>query len=421
MKKTLIAIAAAAAVTTSAFAEITFGAWGRGVLAPIASNGDGTQAFYSTSWGGQPRIGFEINGVSDNVGFRVTMNADSGEKVEIHDEAKIWVKPADFIKVTAGKIQNNTLYGNWCYGSWNWLRPSFIDDEGITFGRFEDKGMQIELFPVEGLYLAVGVPLKNNGWGTGDWAYTAETAENKPNEGKYVQDVGEAYRASVVHAAYTIAGVGKIKAGYYGSNKVYDYTDPKTKKTSSEYQKGKIEAAFESRGDNALVDGLGFEVGVAYNLTDKDYLDVTNLKDDTKIALGVSYNGIENVGFTASGAVFIPKNTDKQKEGTSEEYENKLWVRAGAGVDYTIADAGITINADVRLQTARTSTGDTSIGFLVGAAKGFSNGKIGIGFQAATKGGFVGGLKGRGEVAGVKGKDDDKLTWCVPVTLEYWF
>ena len=389
MKKTLIAIAAAAAVTTSAFAEITFGAWGRGVLAPVASNGDGTQAFQSTSWGGQPRVGFEINGVSDNVGIRVTMNADDGSGVAIHDEAKIWVKPFDFLKIQAGKIQNNTLRGDWCFGSWNWLRPSWINDEGITFSNFENTGMQVELFPVEGLYIAVGVPLKKNGWNKDGEAW--EYGKGKDGD-KYAGDVGETYRNAVVQAAYTIAGIGQIKAAYRGSNEI----------KNGEYKKGVIEAAFASRGDNALVEGLGFEVGVKYDLTSKD-----DGGDATKIAAGVSYNGIENLGLAANAVVNIPKDTDV----------NKVYVNAGAGVDYNLADAGITLCADVRFQTKKVDGGETNVGFLVGAAKGFSNGKVGIGFQATTKGGFVGGLKGTGD----KGVADDKLTWCVPVVIEYWF
>ena len=414
MKKTLIAVAAAAALTTSAFAEITFGAWGRGVLVPVASNGDGTQAFQSTSWGGQPRVGFELNGVSDNVGIRVTMNADDGSGVAIHDEAKIWVKPFDFLKIQAGKIQNNTLRGDWCFGSWNWLRPDWIADEGITFSNFENTGMQVELFPVEGLYIAVGVPLKKNGWDTnGDaWKYEPKTNAGYVGEEKYAGDVGATYRATVVQAAYTIAGIGQIKAAYRGSNEIESYTDS-IGNVSKEYKKGVIEAAFASRGDNALVEGLGFEVGVAYDLTSKDYNG-----SDTKVALGVSYSGIENLGLNANAAVFLPKDTDENSEG----HKNKTYVQAGVGVDYAVAD-GVTLNADCRFETSRASEKDplkdddpTKVGFFVGAAKGFSNGKVGIGFQATTKGGFVGGLKGTDE-----GKAKDKMTWAVPVVLEYWF
>lgn len=402
MKKTLIAIAAATAVATSAFAEITFGAWGRGIVVPVASNGDGTQAFETTSWGGQPRVGFEINGGSENIGFTVKMNGDNGGSIEIHDEAKIWAKPFDFLKLQMGRIQNNTLRGDWCFGSWNWLRPSWIADEGFTFSNFENTGMQVELFPVEGLYIAVGVPLKKNGWDPA--SYDVDENGKKTYKGgeawiygkgkdgdKYAGDVGETYRASIVQAAYTIAGIGQIKAAYRGSNEI----------KNGEYKKGVIEAAFASRGDNALVEGLGFEVGVAYDLTSKD-----DGGDATKVAAGVSYNGIENLGLAANAAVFIPKDTDVYN----------VYVNAGAGVDYNLADAGITLCADVRFQTKKYDDDETKVGFLVGAAKGFSNGKVGIGFQATTKGGFVGGLKGTDEASA-----DDKLTWCVPVVIEYWF
>ena len=66
MKKTLIAVAAAAALTaTSAFAEITFGAWLRTLTAPVASNGEDTVVGTANSWGWGARTArIDINGVS---------------------------------------------------------------------------------------------------------------------------------------------------------------------------------------------------------------------------------------------------------------------------------------------------------------------------------------------------------------------
>ena len=65
MKKTLIAVAAAAALTTSAFAEITFGAWLR-TITGVANNGEDMVTGMSNSWGGMRPSRIGVNWVSDD-------------------------------------------------------------------------------------------------------------------------------------------------------------------------------------------------------------------------------------------------------------------------------------------------------------------------------------------------------------------
>ena len=125
MKKTLIAVAAAAALTTSAFAEVTFGGWGRAIWAPIASNGGDAVTFTSTSWGGKGNIGFGMDFTSENVDMHADFKLED-DKADINDQLKIVVRPIENLSISIGKLQDDTLRGDCCCGSWNWLRPNWF-------------------------------------------------------------------------------------------------------------------------------------------------------------------------------------------------------------------------------------------------------------------------------------------------------
>ena len=141
MKKTLIAVAAAAALTaTSAFAEITFGAWLRVLGSPIASTGEEVVAGMENSWGWGARTArIDINGVSEDgkAGFSMGVYNDVYDGLGTGDRFNLWVKPTDTVKISIGKYDSpdNGLRGDLCYGSWNWLRPYNWAFDGEEIGR----------------------------------------------------------------------------------------------------------------------------------------------------------------------------------------------------------------------------------------------------------------------------------------------
>ena len=397
MKKTLIAVAAAAALTaTSAFAEITFGAWLRTLTAPVASNGEDTVVGTANSWGWGARTArIDINGVSEDgkAGFAMNVFNDMSMDISAGDRAVLWVKPVDMIKISVGKYDSpdNGLRGDFCYGSWNWLRPYnwSYDGEGLTFDGIWRKGMMIEADPIEGLHAFVIIPMED------------------ANADSYYKKAEDTYRNVQIGFGYAIEGVGKLKAQYIGDDSYTTDADGDRDETKTT---GQIGVAF----DLNAVENLYVTVGARFGIADKDYV-----PGYLKMAFtaGVSYQVSDAMKFSVDGG--YKQYQDKFVGKTGDEKDNEFFV--GAGVDYTIMD-GLNLAADVRYKNIGygKDKDDGAISFLVGVNKSVSsNGSLGVGFQGSTNGcGFVQ-SEGKGLVAG--GEDGDDFVWAIPVSVSVWF
>ena len=411
MKKTLIAVAAAAALTaTSAFAEITFGAWLRTLTAPVASNGEDTVVGTANSWGcGARTARIDINGVSEDgkAGFAMNVFNDMSMDISAGDRAVLWVKPVDMIKISVGKYDSpdNGLRGDFCYGSWNWLRPYNwgFDGEGLTFDGIWRKGMMIEADPIEGLHAFVVIPMAD------------------ANADSYYTKAEDAYRNVQIGFGYAIDGVGKLKAQFIGDD---SYTTDAEGDRDETKTTGQIGVAF----DLNAVENLYVTVGARFGIADKDYR-----PDYIKMAFtaGASYQVSDAMKFSVDGGYI--QYQDDCTVRNDEAVDNVFFV--GAGVDYTIMD-GLSLAADVRYMSnvkgINTKDADAvknfkgygkdydegAISFLVGINKSVSsNGSLGIGFQGATNGcGFVQ-SGGKGLVANAT----DDFVWAIPVSVAVWF
>ena len=456
MKKTLIAVAAAAALTaTSAFAEITFGAWLRVLASPVASTGEDIIAGVENSWGWGARTArININGTSEDgkAGFVMGVYNDISMKLEAGDDAYLWVKPVDTVKVSVGKFDSptNGLRGDFCYGSWNWLRPFnwAYDGEGLTFDGIWRSGMMLEADPIEGLHAFAVIPMSSS--------YAK------------AEDV---YKNIQAGFGYTIEGVGRFKAQYIGdysqkkdkpaeakttymwankANKDGTYsldaessTTPFWTTTSSKavaknddvMTTGQIGVAF----DLTSVENLYVTVGARFGIADKDYR-----PDYLKMAFtaGASYQVSETMKFSVDGGYL--QYQDDCTVRNDEAVDNVFFV--GAGVDYAIMD-GLSLAADVRYMSnakgVNTKDADAvkdwkgygkdndegAISFLVGVNKSVgSNGSIGIGFQGATNNCGLVTNDGSGIVGGKSyswdkddNKDNDNFVWAIPVSVSVWF
>ena len=395
MKKTLIAVAAAAALTaTSAFAEITFGAWLRTLTAPVASNGEDTVVGTANSWGWGARTArIDINGVSEDgkAGFAMNVFNDMSMDISAGDRAVLWVKPVDMIKISVGKYDSpdNGLRGDFCYGSWNWLRPYNwgFDGEGLTFDGIWRKGMMIEADPIEGLHAFVVIPMED------------------ANADSYYKKAEDTYRNVQIGFGYAIDGVGKLKAQYIGDD---SYTTDAEGDRDETKTTGQIGVAF----DLNAVENLYVTVGARFGIADKDYA-----PGYLKMAFtaGASYQVSDAMKFSVDGG--YKQYQDKVVGKAGDKKDNEFFV--GAGVDYTIMD-GLNLAADVRYKNIGYGKegDDGAISFLVGVNKSVSsNGSLGIGFQGATNGcGFVQ-SKGKGLVA----NEADDFVWAIPVSIGVWF
>ena len=395
MKKTLIAVAAAAALTaTSAFAEITFGAWLRTLTAPVASNGEDTVVGTANSWGWGARTArIDINGVSEDgkAGFAMNVFNDMSMDITAGDRAVLWVKPVDMIKISVGKYDSpdNGLRGDFCYGSWNWLRPYNwgFDGEGLTFDGIWRKGMMIEADPIEGLHAFVVIPMED------------------ANADSYYKKAEDTYRNVQIGFGYAIDGVGKLKAQYIGDD---SYTTDAEGDRDETKKTGQIGVAF----DLNAVENLYVTVGARFGIADKDYA-----PDYLKMAFtaGASYQVSDAMKFSVDGGYKQYQDKTVGKDG--DKKDNEFFV--GAGVDYTIMD-GLNLAADVRYKNIGYGKegDDGAVSFLVGVNKSVSsNGSLGIGFQGATNGcGFVQ-SGGKGLVA----NEADDFVWAIPVSVSVWF
>ena len=445
MKKTLIAVAAAAALTaTSAFAEITFGAWLRSITG-VASNGEDIVTGTSNSWGGIRPSRVNVAGTSEdgNAGFKLdiyfnatkaqTVNADgtfdgSTQVLEVGDNAYIWVKPASSVQLALGKFDGGEtgLRGDFCYGSWNWLRPGnwIADDEGLTFRGSHTDGLMAKITPVDGLVAVIQLPVYNGTWGGYNNAYQKETViGGEKIDSKYT--IEDTFKNGMYAAAYSIEGLGTLKAGYFGS-----YAE-KNKKSTKKVIVVKDEDNYESVGklleskeildpaakdskqigtvnvafDLNAVENLYVTVGAFFGIADKEYK-ADNEK--IKFTAGASYQVSDAMKFSVSGGYvqYQDKCTGKDKKDDSA-------FGIGAGVDYVIMD-GLNAAADLRYKSNAGGDSDGAISFLVGVTKNVSsNGYIGVGFQGATNGNGLTGIAGAN-------KNDD-FVWAVPVALSVWF
>ena len=444
MKKTLIAVAAAAALTaTSAFAEITFGAWLRSITG-VASNGEDILTGTSNSWGGIRPSRLNVAGTSEdgNAGFKLdvyfnatkaqTVNADgtfggSTQVLEVGDNAYIWVKPASSVQLALGKFDGGEtgLRGDFCYGSWNWLRPGnwIAEDEGLTFRGSHTDGLMAKITPVDGLVAVIQLPVYNGTWGGYNNAYQKETViDGEKIDSKYT--IEDTFKNGMYAAAYSIEGLGTLKAGYFGS-----YAE-KNKKSTKKVIVAKNEDNYESVGklleskeildpaakdskqigtvnvafDLNAVENLYVTVGAFFGIADKEYK-ADNEK--IKFTAGASYQVSDAMKFSVSGGY-----VQYQDKCTGKDEKDDSAFGIGAGVDYVIMD-GLNAAADLRYKSNAGGDKDGAISFLVGVTKNVSsNDYIGVGFQGATNGNGL---------TGIGANKNDDFVWAVPVALNIWF
>ena len=408
MKKTLIAVAAAAALTaTSAFAEITFGMWTKAVLVPVANDGEDYKAGLTQAWGGAARTaGLSVAGVNEEgtAGYTFEIRDQAGEdKINHGDRSVLWVKPIDMVKLSVGYFDDgdNGFRQGSGFGVWDWLRPKnttdlfFHGDDAIMDKKSGD-GFIAEVTPIEGLKVMANIPFLENG--------------------TYIQDAYDIYKKTQIGAAYTIDGTGTLKVLWTG---VSEETKKAGKK--SDYT-GKIGVAFNL----TAVENLNLAIGAKFDIVDEDYkvddIDFSKksfgewggAKNKAYFALNAGYQVSDAMKFSLAGGVKLFK----------ESGFDPRW-GIGAGVDYVVMD-GLTLNTDVRYisETKYSKDGkkldgkDDAVSFLVGVSKGFSNGSLGVGFEGITNGiGFSEIPAGKDD----KGKAHDGFMWCVPVVLTFSF
>jgi hypothetical protein len=398
MKKTLIAVAAAAALaTTSAFAEITFGAWLRAIAVPVASNGEDIVTALTNSWGyGARTARLNVTAVSEDgkAGFNMGIYNDAFDGLGDGDSTSMWVKPIDMLKISFGKFDSGDdgLRGDFTYGSWAWLRPYnwLYDGEGLTFSGVQNTGALVELDPIEGLHVAVNIPFVKAATYTSKEEATIATKDSlhKITDGYSTVEAEDTYKMAQVALGYNIDGIGTVKAQWIGKNDKIEKEENYFNGKAATYY-GDIEAAFDLKAvDNLYVtfggrfsamDGNYYKrsskdkaakAGSGYTwvftkdadgnpaVSDAGYweanegseaVELPTLKELAKIALGVSYNIMDGLTVSADGAVAFYNGLDEKWGGITYKYEQDPRFSFGVGVSYVILGVdGLSVDADVR-------------------------------------------------------------------------
>ena len=340
MKKIVGTIAAIALAASSAFAGANFGmGFSRGFFTPFAWDGE-AKADISTSWGDAPRIGASFSAASEDVGVVADVKFDGGS-VKVNDNAYIWVKPASWLKIQIGQSFDDTLRGNACFGTWDWLRPGNILGEDLTFVRVcknplsgayaPVEGAIVMLDPIEGLHISAAINIYKI---DDDSGYIAQTWENVA---KNIQ----------VQAGYTIPDVMQIKAQWIGNGA----------------NGGVINAAVALKA----VEGMTLDVGAFYNTA-------------STATQPVTISAFWGMGFDAL-SVNVNAKVDLAKDA-----DNATKVAAGAGVGYDFGN-GLSCGADVRYSQdfQKDVNNDPAIAFAAWLDKGIANGTLGVAVQGALK------------------------------------
>ena len=362
MKKIVGTIAAIALAASSAFAGVNVGmGFNRGFFVPFAYDGTDAKAGISTSWGAEPRVGVSFSAASEQVGVVADVKFDGGN-VAVNDNAYIWVKPVEWFKMNIGQSFDDTLRGNACFGSWDWLRPAdIILGEDLIFTRVCQnplggayaplQGVILMLDPIEGLHISVGLP---TGYGI---------AANWEDLISYTQ----------VQAGYTIADVAQIKAQWIGKGKNAD-----------DELEGQIEVAASVKA----IEGMTLDVGAkfrTFDITDSE----SNFYGYSPVTIGAFWGmPVAGLALNANAEVSF---ASKEMYGVDTSMTE---VKIGAGVGYDLGN-GMGVGADVRYSQAFAKVGDESessdpaIAFAAWFDKGIANGTLGVAVQGATKTGIL--------------------------------
>lgn len=392
MKKVITVAALAAAVAGLASADISFGSWGRGLWITAANSGDGDIVTdVHQSWGGDaPRTALAVSGDSDNVGFKLDIHSNASG-IKQGDNAYIWVKPIDQVKLYMGNMDVNALRGDVAYGLWNWDRLGCVDKriggEGWTFPAFvKGSGVSIQATPVEGLTLVADIPLNLDG-----------TAK------KFSDTYG---RSAKYAAAYDIKDVGTFKLGLETKARVTKAGETESKENVQ------IDVAF----DVTAVENASISVGAripTVNGAITDPTDPNHVYNNPYVTLGGSYKADALTAHLLAGVAINAADTKENKD-------DALGFSFGVGADYDLGE-GLGVFADVRYANGiwmNSTSADNSdnLVFGLGVEKGWSNGKIGIAFEGSTNN------NGRYNITDDKGADKaDAFAWEIPVKFEYWF
>ena len=145
------------------------GGWARYVFSPIGGEGvfgevfDSenlyvyTQSRASSFFPERGKIGLATWGNSDYVGFNFDF-AYQNNRLEVGDQAKIWIRLHDTLMLHAGKIQGNALRGKIAGAQ----LINMEEEDHIFFRFYPQFGIMADFTPIDNLYFGVSIDAGSN-------------------------------------------------------------------------------------------------------------------------------------------------------------------------------------------------------------------------------------------------------------------
>jgi hypothetical protein len=291
MKKFFVVLLTLALVAGNLFAEVSFGAWGRGTFVPfrayIDGNNDdnsGSGAATEVGWGNLPNFAFQFSISGTHIGFISNFDfAVPGRDGNLY----AWWKPNDIFKLDIGYVRWDVLRGISATESFQNARYTgvgFTAHEDFIFTRFATAdwwstkpGAVLEITPIPNLYIGAAI---NTGPGGNGPTYLAS------------ESLVDVYKYSQYAVGYNIDGIGLVRVGYFGNAN-----------GDSNIGKQLIQGAFKV----TAIEGLQLDVGVGYSLEE-------NRDNKNKLTVGLAATYKADV-FGVNGAVGAKLGGDKDKPG----------------------------------------------------------------------------------------------------------
>ena len=379
MKK-IVGIIAAAALASTAFAEVNVGTWNRAIFEPVYYDGDTVRSFEGPGWDvgslGGVRTGLGFSASSENAGVVFDIHGNPGATIGMGDNAYTWVKPVDMLTLKFGKMDNNWGRLDHCFGTWDYSRFAGVLSVGEGLAGVERQkglGAEVTLQPVEGLVI--------------------DYEANFNGDTNHTYDV--MWESSSTMIGYQ-ADFGFIRAIING-------------KQAAQYK------AKDSDTKPAAVIALAADITAIENLVIKAGLSIPTVltkKDSAiKIGAGVDYN-LDALALHAQTELGI------RAKSINDDLDYELGAftaYVGAGVDYAFSDAWKLVT-DVRFSTysAQNTDGkdvkyeDPAFGAYLGLQQQLTNATFAFGAQFGKR------------AMHAKHEADD-FTFAVPLTMTVSF
>ena len=418
MKKLIGTVAVAALLASAAFAELSISGGALQLWSPVKYNGGDVTTTAETPWGAarSASIGFTWVSEDEKAGSNFAFVYDQfTDKASPDGNKLIWVKPWDFLKLTIGHWDGINDIGTVNTASWDWVRPN--NWLGNLYAENEHTGAMIELFPVDGLTVRVGLPFGDTDTENGYLSY----------------GMFEALHAEV---EYTITDLLGIKLAWLGGGDRHNTLSPTLARlpykydSSTFYNIGEIDVLLQL----LAVENLQLDVGARINLLNagklKDKYEATKntvnsvvLDEKGNFVGGIASSLIGlKAGYAINDKFTVKADFAVQTYKKTGDYKQKPDFAFGVGVGVGLTDS-LTLDADFRaLLTGEADDDgnkfsnqdtDPTFSFLVGLNYACSsNASIGIGFQGKTNGGKLGNeMNNRG----------DNFGFAVPVRVNVSF